>query len=228
MKKILLLLLVITSCAFGTLTTKTPVNAPKKESLYNWNYWSYELGIGVAYFNYNRPSWPESHPAADKNTQETIRPLHLPLVDFRLGLEKSWHFAKNVTATVDLACLTPAATIGYLVSPQTRIYIGTQYSLLLNHAETETKELRNTSSILLSNGERRITHDTAHRYAIRSSSPLGILTPRIGVDHFVSPSTLLRFNLSYDWRTFYDSTTQQPVNGSLHWPQLTIGIKKFF
>jgi len=217
MKKIIIFLLILFSFSITPLTTKTPVTAATPK--YNWNYWGYEFGFGVGYLHYTLPK---------KNAPLEQKVFQYPLPDFRLGIEKSWRFANNFTATVDFACLTPAATVGYLVSPTTRLYIGTQYSLFLNFGSLSSSVVNEKTVSLSPDGTTETTKTAQQSIYTGTKGPLLGLTPRIGIDHFISSSTMLRFNLSYDWRTFYNQDTKQPIPGNLHWPQLTIGLKKFF
>lgn len=228
MKKIILSLLCILTCSIATLTTKTTTTSIAKE--YNWNYWSYEFGFGAGYLHATHTMLPvvtEHNQSLDATAAEP-KSYSFPFPDFRLGIEKSWRFANNFTATIDLAVMTPAATFGYLISPTTRLYIGTHYSMLLNTGTYSSSHTTTQTTKISPDGTRETTKEISSAVDISTKGPLLGLAPRIGVDHFLSPSTMLRFNLSYDWRTFYNKETKQPIPGNLHWPQLTVGLKKFF
>ena len=227
MKKIILFFLALISFFIAPLTTKTPATQSSKE--YNWNYWSYEFGFGAGYIYINEPTLNLPGSSHTQNTEAVSEPsvTQFPFPDFRLGIEKSWRFADKFTATIDFACLTPAATVGYLITPKTRLYIGTQYSLVLNFGNYSTSKTTEERKQLSADGVIE-TSKIVQSASIHTQGPLLGLTPRVGIDHFISPSTMLRFNISYDWRTFYNKETKQPIPGNLHWPQLTVGLKKFF
>ena len=230
--------------ALGLLGTVTPLIDPLPKAaeppVYQWNYTSYEFGFGVGCFHAKWPKalaktteilLPNDAAALKQGPIEKIMPprssiSHVILPDIRLGFEKSWHFARNWTATFDFALMTPSATCGYLISPRTRLFMGAHYSLLLNFGYTTQTQLQSTTT--KSPDGRTITHSTESiDQVVKTKNPFLGLAPRLGVDHFLSPATMLRISISCDAQKLYD-THVKTNTGSLVWPQLSVGIKKFF
>ncbi|MDQ5941033.1 MAG: hypothetical protein QG632_759 [Candidatus Dependentiae bacterium] len=221
-----------------------PASGAADAQLYNWNYWSYEFGAGVGYVSATIPTYERSSNLADSSAEGVVgslppvqmKPSAFPMGDFRLGVEKSWHFAKNLTATLDFALLTPAVTVGYLVSPWARVYVGAYCPVFLNSlriSDTFTEEKRVDSVTYRQADGTEITKISGVRQTLHLQPQFSFLSPRFGADVFLSPRTLLRLNLSCDWLKIRAEQNVQgrPVcldGGRVVWPQLTLSIKKFF
>ncbi len=213
--------------------------APAVQS-YNWNYWSYEFGAGVGYVSSKIPTIEHSSevlaPSSGSTMPVKMKLSGFPMVDFRLGLEKSWHFAEKLTATLDWALLTPAFTVGYLISPRTRLYIGAHYSVFLNSGrviDSFSTETHTQSTTYRQADGVEVTKEHGVRQTLHMKPRFFYLSPRAGVDFFISSRTLLRVNLSCDWSKVnaeqqVQGSTACLEGGSIFWPQLTISLKKFF
>ena len=192
--------------------------APQKTE-YNWNYWAFEFGLGASYLHVD---FPGNAPIAGPNGEVPLKiaPYKLPLPDFRLGIEKSWRISNKWTVAFDFACLTPALAFGYLLSDRTRFNLGFHCPITLNTFKQLTIQ-----PVQYSNGT--TIANTQSVQGVQSKNQFLYISPRIGLDHFTSPNTMLRISFSYDWHKFYDYRTNAVI-GNLHWPQITIGIKRLF
>jgi hypothetical protein len=186
---------------------------------YNWSYWAIEFGLGANYLHLDFPGNPAAHTQhlEDGIAKQTYR---LPLADFRIGIEKSWQISDKWTLAIDYACLTPAFAFGYLVSRQTRFNFGFHCPITLNN-------LKQLSSTTAQYSDGAIIADTSRTQGWHARNQFICISPRIGIDHFTSPNTMIRISFSYDWHKFHDYRTNAVV-GSMHWPQVTIGIKRLF
>jgi hypothetical protein len=221
MKHLRLLLLLLFLCAHSS-SWISPNKVPSLTSAqpeYNWSYWAIEFGLGANYLHLDFPGSP-SRSNEQSETPVAPQTYRLPLADFRIGIEKSWRISDKWTFAVDYACLTPAIAFGYLVSAQTRFNIGFHCPITLNNL----KQL-NTTTTQYSDGT--IIADASRTRGWRARNQFICISPRIGIDHFTSPNTMIRISFSYDWHQFHDYRTNAVV-GSMHWPQVTIGIKRLF
>jgi hypothetical protein len=175
--------------------------------------------MGASYLHLDFPGSTPSSPyhQADALAKQSYR---LPLADFRIGIEKSWKISEKWTFAIDYACLTPALAFGYLVGGRTRFNFGFHCPITLNN-------LRQLSSTTAQYSDGVITTDASRIKGWRSHNQFLYISPRIGIDHFTSPNTMLRLSFSYDWHKFHDYRTNAVV-GSMHWPQVTFSIKRLF
>jgi len=218
MKKYILKVLFLAAAFGGILIAQEPQSTPT----YNWSYWSYELGLGIGLQSINLSDYAKRTLPLDKNdtlAAQIAQNTSIAIIpDFRLGIEKSWQIGSRFTATLDLALLTPAVTFGVLLSPRTRFYVGAHYA----------RGMKDTIPGTGMPDENGIPDLRPIAYV---RNPF-ILSPRVGFDTFLSPSTMLRINLSYDYLALYSDnipTIQKDAEFACqHWPQITVSIKRFF
>lgn len=191
---------------------------------YSWDYWSYGIGAGIGLIH-GQYATSQKSDSADIQSDIRLKNFAYPIPDLRLSLEKSWIIAPHVTATLDLSLLTPAVTIGYLLSERTRIYCGVCYPVSVNH---QRLNYENTVSTTKRDEAGNLVTDKRILCSIACKNAFGLITPLAGLDTFIAPRTLLRIGLSYDWGRLYDTINKRPVDGSIHWPQVTVTLKKFF
>lgn len=192
--------------------------APAKSD-YNWNYWAFEFGLGASYVHVDFPGNKNIKGLAEALPAQ-IAPYKLPLADFRLGIEKSWQISNKWTFAFDFACLTPAVAFGYLLSERTRLNLGVHCPIMLNNLKHLSMQPAQYSNGITIADSQAIT-------GWRARNQFLYLSPRIGLDHFTSPNTMLRLSFSFDWQNFHDYRTNAVI-GHMYWPQITIGIKRLF